>query len=223
MKKDEEEGRRRRKKQQQQQEKDEKKNKNMKKRRKTRKDSLRRRNPLHKRLSPLWWWCCEPARVEIKLVHSYISTVPNSFQKVRTYVRYAYFIKRILTRYAYESSYSWTQQLSRRTTVRSTLVMTTYQKCFAKLLVSDIQVHCKTCLVDAACSCQSFTPCSKKGDTKLMAVTLLILNQFANFFECQIFQKICSKVYIKDPTAPYMCRYTILWNINVRKWATVAN
>jgi len=44
----------------------------------------------------------------------------------------------------------------------------------------------------------------KKRDTKLMAVTLLILNRFSNFFHYQILQKICSKVFIKDPTARRM-------------------
>jgi len=64
------------------------------------------------------------------------------------------------------------------------------------------------------------TPCSrKKGDSKLMAVTLLILNRFSHFFHRQILQRICSTVFIKDPTAPYTRRYTTSWNITVRKWA----
>ena len=55
----------------------------------------------------------------------------------------------------------------------------------------------------------------KNGDTKLTAVSLLILNRFSKI--------TVSEVFIKDPTAPHMRRYTSLWNIDVRKWATVAN
>ena len=50
-----------------------------------------------------------------------------------------------------------------------------------------------------------------------MAVTLLILNGFSIFFRSQILQQICSKVCIRDPTAPHkahMYRYTTLWNIS---------
>ena len=47
-----------------------------------------------------------------------------------------------------------------------------------------------------------------------MAVTLLILNGFSIFFRSQILQQICSKVCIRDPTAPHMRRYTTLWNIS---------
>jgi len=36
-------------------------------------------------------------------------------------------------------------------------------------------------------------------DTKLMVVTLLILNRFSNFVHCQILLQICSKVFLKDP------------------------
>ena len=47
--------------------------------------------------------------------------------------------------------------------------------------------------------------------------------QIFKIFHYQILQKIWSKVLIKDPTTPHMHRYTTLWNINVRKWTTVAN
>ena len=49
---------------------------------------------------------------------------------------------------------------------------------------------------------------TEKGDTKLVAVTLLILNRISIFFH--IIQQICGKVLIKDPTAPHMHRYTTL-------------
>jgi len=44
-----------------------------------------------------------------------------------------------------------------------------------------------------------------------VAITLSNLNQFSTFFHLWILQKICSKVIIKEPTAPYMCCYTTLW------------
>ena len=52
-----------------------------------------------------------------------------------------------------------------------------------------------------------YTPCSKKGDrdTKLMAVTPLIVNPISIFFNFQIFQSICSEVFIKDPTSQTNC------------------
>jgi len=42
----------------------------------------------------------------------------------------------------------------------------------------------------------------KNGDTKLTAVSLLILNRFSKI--------TVSEVFIKDPTAPHMRRYTSL-------------
>jgi len=62
-----------------------------------------------------------------------------------------------------------------------------------------------------------YTPCSKKGDTKLVAVSLLILYRFSICFHCQIFQLICNKALVNDSITPHMRRDTILWNANVRK------
>ena len=50
----------------------------------------------------------------------------------------------------------------------------------------------------------------QKGNTKLTAITLLILNRFSKLFHCQILQQIFSKVFIRDPTAPHTRRYTTL-------------
>jgi len=66
------------------------------------------------------------------------------------------------------------------------------------------------------------TPCSKKGYTKLMAVTLLILSRFLKFFTVRFSSKFSAKYLLKMPPHLIMRRYTTLWNINVRKWATVA-
>ena len=43
---------------------------------------------------------------------------------------------------------------------------------------------------------QHNTPCSKRGDTKLMAVALSVLNRFS-IFSLQILQKICSNFLLK--------------------------
>ena len=51
----------------------------------------------------------------------------------------------------------------------------------------------------------------------------LMLDQVSKKIHRQILLWNCRKVFIKDPTAPHMLRYTTLWNINVRKWTTVAN
>jgi len=69
------------------------------------------------------------------------------------------------------------------------------------------------------------TPCPKNGDTKLMVmmvVTLLFLNKFSVFLLSDSAVNLQQNIYIKDHTAPRMRRYTTLWNVNVRKWATVA-
>ena len=50
----------------------------------------------------------------------------------------------------------------------------------------------------------------KKGDTKLLVVTLLILNQFSKFFSLSDFPINLQHVFIKDPTEPHMRRYTTL-------------
>jgi len=51
------------------------------------------------------------------------------------------------------------------------------------------------------------TPCSKKGDTKLTAITLLILNRFSNFFSLSD-SPVNLQQSVYDPTAPHMRRYT---------------
>ena len=54
----------------------------------------------------------------------------------------------------------------------------------------------------AVTSLPTCTLCLKKGNIKLIAVTLSNLNGFSKFFHWQIPHEICSKVIIKDPTAP---------------------
>jgi len=46
------------------------------------------------------------------------------------------------------------------------------------------------------------TLCLKKGSITIIAVTLSNLNGFLKLFHQQVLQEICSKVIIKDPTAP---------------------
>jgi len=53
-------------------------------------------------------------------------------------------------------------------------------------------------------------PEKKKGDTKLMAVTLLILVRFSKFFTVRVSYKLAAKFLIKEPTAPQMRRCTTL-------------
>jgi len=45
----------------------------------------------------------------------------------------------------------------------------------------------------------------KKGDTKLMVVTLSKLNWFSKFFHLQIFYEICNEVIAKDPITLCIC------------------
>ena len=48
------------------------------------------------------------------------------------------------------------------------------------------------------------TSCSKKGDTELPAGSLLVPTDFQNLFVDRFSSNFCSKVFIKDPTAPQM-------------------
>jgi len=41
------------------------------------------------------------------------------------------------------------------------------------------------------------------------------------FFHCRTQRLICNKLMLKYPTTPWACRYTTLWNVNVRKLATI--
>ena len=71
-----------------------------------------------------------------------------------------------------------------------------------------------------------YIPCSKQNrDTKLVALTLLILNRFSIFLALlhSPVNLQQSRLFIKDPTASHTRRYTTLWNLAVRKWATIAN
>jgi len=57
-----------------------------------------------------------------------------------------------------------------------------------------------------------------------MVVILLIINRFQNFCTVRFSSKFAATdVFIENFTAPYMRRYTTLWIMNVRKWATVPN
>jgi len=64
---------------------------------------------------------------------------------------------------------------------------------------------------------------SQKQATTLLPVTLSNANRFSKFFQWQTYKYICIKVNVKYPTTPLKYCYTSLWNVNVRKLATVWN
>ena len=57
----------------------------------------------------------------------------------------------------------------------------------------------------------------KKLAPFLYALTLPNINWFSKLFHYQNQEKICSNTITKQPTAPQVCRYTILWNIKFLK------
>ena len=61
----------------------------------------------------------------------------------------------------------------------------------------------------------------KKQDTKQNARGFTKWNRFSIFFHCQTQRLICNKFMLKYPTTPWACRYTTLWNVNVRELATI--
>ena len=63
----------------------------------------------------------------------------------------------------------------------------------------------------------NYTVSQKKGDTILLSISLLNIDQFSQFFHRHTQLEICNKIINKDPTSPQMCCYTTLWNVNVRK------
>ena len=102
------------------------------------------------------------------------------------------------------------------------LLVPAYPGCPGQTAIKRLLLLCCCYYLVVVTQFNIYTVFQKMGDTKLMAVTLLSLKWFSKFFTVRFSSK-CSKVFIKDPTAPHMRRYTTLWNINVRKWATVAN
>ena len=52
-----------------------------------------------------------------------------------------------------------------------------------------------------------------------MPITSSNINPFSKFFHWWNLQKMCSNINTKDPTTPYKCRYTTLWNVRHRTQA----
>jgi len=57
---------------------------------------------------------------------------------------------------------------------------------------------------------QLYTVSQKKGDTILLSISLLNIDQFSYFFHRRTQLEICNKIINKDPTSPQMCCYTTL-------------
>ena len=51
-------------------------------------------------------------------------------------------------------------------------------------------------------------------------ITSSNIDQFSNLLHFQNKKKICNNTLVKDPTAPQVCRYTTLWNVNALKATT---
>jgi len=64
---------------------------------------------------------------------------------------------------------------------------------------------------------KKYTVSQKKRPTLSFAVTLTNIDGFSKFFYWYIVWKICNNTVIKYATTPSLCRYTTLWNVNVRK------
>jgi len=58
---------------------------------------------------------------------------------------------------------------------------------------------------------------SKKGDTILLSISLLIIDRFSQFFHWRTQLELCNKIINKDPTSLQMCCYTTLWNVPTRQ------
>ena len=71
------------------------------------------------------------------------------------------------------------------------------------------RLHCSRCRPETSTKISTamrhwdmhgyYTPCSKTGDTKLIAVTVLILNQFSKFFTVRFSSKFAAKHLLKIP------------------------
>jgi len=62
----------------------------------------------------------------------------------------------------------------------------------------------------------------KKWHSFLYALTSSNINRFSKLFHCRNQEKTCNNTVTKDPTTPQVCRYTTLWNVNVRKSTSIA-
>jgi len=58
--------------------------------------------------------------------------------------------------------------------------------------------------------CYDFTGWPKKWHSFLYASTSSNINRFSKLFHCQNQDKMCNNTITKDPTKPYVCRYTVV-------------
>jgi len=98
-----------------------------------------------------------------------------------------------------------------------------WQRVYALQIISEI-LRAETHTLKSVCynsgangrSCCCYTEWVKKSEARLMTTIMSNLNRLI-FFHRKIPLLICSQMDIKNPTAPCICCYTTLWNINVSK------